>query len=354
MCDPGVSHTRYPVGAAHTEVHFSVGTVNEALREYYRDERRALLVADTNTAPLCTAYEGPKVVLQPGETAKQWASVSAILDAALAAGITRDGRIIAVGGGVICDLAAFAASIYLRGVSCTLVPTTLLAMVDAAFGGKTGMNYGGLKNMVGTFYPADMLIIAPQSLETLSNREYQSGLAEVIKSAMVGDQDLFDFLPQAYGRVAAREMEAVRIIVERSLAVKAAVVERDFTETGVRASLNLGHTFGHALESVAGFGSWTHGEAVAWGIVCALDLGVQMKLTDPGYAEEAVALIESYGFPTHAPGISVEALLEAMQHDKKVKAGTMRFVLQRRLGATETVAASLDALIEVLTSRTAG
>ena len=352
MFDPGVSHTRYPVGAAFTEVHFSVGTVDQALREYYRDERRALLVADTNTAPLCTAYEGPTVVLQPGETAKQWDSVAAVLDGALAAGIARDGRIIAVGGGVLCDLAAFAASVYLRGISCTLVPTTLLAMVDAAFGGKTGMNYGGLKNMVGTFYPADMLIIAPQSLDTLSPREYQSGLAEVIKSAMLGDQDLFDFLRHAHGRVAAREMEALRIIVERSLAVKASVVERDFTETGVRASLNLGHTFGHALESVAGFGTWTHGEAVAWGMVCALDLGVQMGMTDRGYAEEARALIESFGFPIQAHGIAVEAVLEAMQHDKKVKAGAIRFVLQRRLGATEVVSAPLDAVIEVLTSRT--
>ena len=353
MCDSGVSYTRYPVGDAFTAVHFTIGTVDEALREHYRDEHRALLAADRNTAPLCTAYEGPTVILEPGETAKRWESVSTILQAALDAGITRDGRIIAVGGGVLCDLAAFAASIYLRGIACTLVPTTLLAMVDAAFGGKTGMNFGGLKNMVGTFYPADMLIITPHALDTLSRREYQSGLAEVIKSAMLGDVELFRFLQQAHGRVSAREMEAVRIIVERSLAVKASVVERDFTETGVRASLNLGHTFGHALESVAGFGAWTHGEAVAWGMACALDLGVKMGITEERYAQEAAALIESYGFTVIAAGVPVDLLLAAMQHDKKVKDGTMRFVLQRRLGATDVVTAPLDAVIEVLSARTA-
>lgn len=327
-------------------------SVADLLSQHRERLHGSLLVADENTIPLCGASAGPQVVLPSGESAKQWISVSRIIETALEAGIGRDGRIIGVGGGVVCDIAAFAASIYLRGVAVTLVPTTLLAMVDAAFGGKTGINYGGYKNMVGTFYPAADLLVAPAAVAGLPEREYHSGLAEAIKSAMLGDAELFSLFEREPDAVMHRESAVVQTIVERSLAVKASVVERDFTERGIRAWLNLGHTFAHALESVAGFGAWSHGEAVAWGMACAIDLGVSLGITDQAYAARATALLDRYGFRLRADDVAADDLLQAMRYDKKVQSGTVRFVLQRDLGMTEVVTAPPDAVRTVLANHT--
>lgn len=347
-----MSEIRYTVGAGSTTVTIADLPLGRMLQDHCADSRPALLVADSNTITLCAEYDGPSVVLPCGESAKQWEAVAAILGRAVEIAMPRDGRIIGVGGGVVCDVAAFAASIYLRGVSLTLAPTTLLAMVDAAFGGKTGINFGGYKNMVGSFYPAAQLLVAPSAVASLPEREYRSGLAEVIKSAMLADADLFRFLEESRKAVLEREPGAVRTIVERSLVVKASVVERDFNESGIRAWLNLGHTFAHALETVTGFGTYTHGEAVAWGMICALELGVALGLTERHYAARATSLIEAYGFATRADGWDPERLLQAMRHDKKVQSGAVRFVLQRGLGENELTSVPDDAVRGVLRART--
>jgi len=301
-----------------------------------------LVVLDENTRGLFSSLSPNYLVLAAGEAQKAWNNVDRILKSALDAGLGRDGTIIGVGGGVICDTVAFAASLYMRGCRLVLVPTTLLAMVDAAFGGKTGINFDGLKNMVGTFYPASEIRIAIDVLRTLPDREYLSGLAEVIKSAMLADSDLFSILEERRDQVLARDEKLLEEMVRRSIAVKAHIVEADPTERNIRAHLNLGHTFAHAVESAVGLGSWTHGEAVAWGIACALDAGVRTRITDPDYRQRAVTLLRAYGYRTEPGDIAVkpERLIELMTSDKKKKGGRVRFILQRNL--CETVLQPLD------------
>jgi 3-dehydroquinate synthase len=222
----------------------------------------------------------------------------------------------------------------MRGCRVILVPTTLLAMVDAAFGGKTGMNFGGFKNMVGTFYPAEEVRIAPEFLRTLPEAEFRSGLAEVIKSALLDDPQLLTILETESESIFKRNPRILDQLVRRSIAVKGRIVEADLTEQGIRAHLNLGHTFAHALEAVAGFGTWSHGEAVAWGIQRALRLGEMLSLTSSDYRQRVEQLLLNYGYQLQAPGVPPEALFQAMKQDKKKQSGTVRFVLQKQLGKT--------------------
>lgn len=313
-------------------------------------ERDTILVADEITADLLP-LPGTPLRIPSGEAGKSAGSWQRVLELALDRRLDRGGFFLGLGGGVVCDLTAFSASTYLRGVDVVLVPTTLLAMVDAALGGKTGINLGGYKNMVGTFYPASEILIHTGFLSTLPEREFVSGLAEVVKSAMLGDPDLFGSMeadPQAYR---GRSEEAMADAVRRSLRVKADHVEADLTETGIRAHLNLGHTFGHALESVTGFARYTHGEAVAWGIRCAIDLGVLMGITSPDYALRVERLLDAYGFPAWARGVGVDELIAAMGQDKKRRDGRVRFVLQEDLGKTVIREAPQDALKATLAPR---
>lgn len=296
--------------------------------------RDVLCIYDETTAELFGPENRDGIVLPVGEHAKEWASVAQIIDGALLRGLDRNAAFVGIGGGVVTDVTAFAASVYLRGVRLELVPTTLLAMVDAAFGGKTGVNYGGYKNMVGTFYPASVLHIDTTCLESLPEREFRSGLAEVIKSALLGDEDLLAFLERQSERILSREPEALQYIVEASLGVKSHIVAQDLFEQGVRAFLNLGHTFAHALESVAGFGTWSHGAAVAWGIVRAMEAGLKLGVTPEDYARRVTDLIESYGFHTGVIRESPDELVAAMRHDKKRRSGRLNLVLQEGLGWT--------------------
>jgi 3-dehydroquinate synthase len=269
-----------------------------------------------------------------GETAKEWDSIAGVLQKGFDLGLGRDALFIGVGGGVVTDMTAFAASVYMRGCRVILVPTTLLAMVDAAFGGKTGMNFGGFKNMVGTFYPAEEVRIAPEFLRTLPEAEFRSGLAEVIKSALLDDPQLLTILETESESIFKRNPRILDQLVRRSIAVKGRIVEADLTEQGIRAHLNLGHTFAHALEAVAGFGTWSHGEAVAWGIQRALRLGEMLSLTSSDYRQRVEQLLLNYGYQLQAPGVPPEALFQAMKQDKKKQSGTVRFVLQKQLGKT--------------------
>jgi 3-dehydroquinate synthase len=269
------------------------------------------------------------------------------------AGLERDGRIVGLGGGVICDLAAFAASLYMRGCRLTLFPTSLLAMVDAALGGKTAINLGRAKNAVGTFYPAEELRLCIPLLATLPHRELAAGLAEALKTALLGDEELLELLERQKAEVLRGEPAVLEQVVFRCLAVKGRIVENDFKEGGLRAILNLGHTFGHALESVTGFRRFSHGEAVAWGLARAQDLGVRLGVSGRELTSRLVGLLRSYGYALETPrGISPERLLEAMQADKKKRGGRLRLVLLRKVGEPEVREVEEEAIRATLAART--
>jgi len=294
-----------------------------------------LQVFDSHTAGLFADRGVPRLVWPAGEAHKSWPQIDSFLGRALDLGLARDSVIAGVGGGVVTDMAAFGASLYMRGCRLVLVPTTLLAMVDAALGGKTGVDYRGFKNLVGTFYPAHELRIWPGVLASLGDRDFRSGLAEVIKHAFLVDTHLLELLETRRPEVLARDSVVLEELVFRAVMVKVGVVERDLRETGERAFLNLGHTFGHALESVMAFdGSWTHGEAVCWGMGRALALGVTLGRTSSEWRDRAQALMDSYGFRSRAPGVDARSILAAMKNDKKKKAGLVRFVLQEDQGRT--------------------
>lgn len=327
-----------------------------------------IYVADSNTAPLLRQSAGfnpscPLAVIEAGEENKTLETVERILETALAAGLGRDSLFVGFGGGVVTDMTAFAASLYMRGAQLELVPTTLLAMADAAVGGKTGVDFGNYKNCVGTFYPAQKIHISVQALATLSEAEYRSGLAEVFKTALLYAPKLFQIMEERRDDILAREATLLLEVVKRCVQAKAHVVERDLRESGERMYLNLGHTFAHALESVAGFGKVTHGDAVAWGIARAFALGKRLGITDPSYVDDVIPVLESYGWssaPVHpvmaariASGeldgqTAAKALLNAMKNDKKKKAGAVRFILQREINSTLASEAADEDVLSVL------
>lgn len=310
----------FDIGGTATEVVFSAP---EAMP-------RALHVYDETTRALFGSGVEQSVAIPAGEKSKSWRSVESVLERGAALGLGRDETIVGVGGGVVCDVAAFAASLYMRGCGLVLVPTTLLAMVDASLGGKTGIDFLGYKNLVGTFYPARRISIDVSFLKTLPECEYRSGLAEVIKAAIIGDAELFFLLESSAPAVLAREPGTVEEVVRRSLAVKGAIVQEDPRETGRRAVLNLGHTFGHALESATRFTGWTHGEAVAWGMGRALAAGSLLGLTGRGFRERVESLLGLYGFRLSA-GTGYGELAPAFARDKKKRQGRVRIVIPRGL-----------------------
>lgn len=302
----------------------------------------SVLICDANTAKMNIplAPNMRRIVVPPGERCKQADVLLSVIEGLVDFGLTRESAVFALGGGAVTDLGAFVASIYLRGISCVLLPTSLLAMVDAAVGGKTGIDFGGYKNMVGTFAPAREVRIAPDVLDTLPRREYVSGLAEVIKAGFLGDGELVAFLEDRAPDVLERDPAAVREIIARAVKYKAAVVEADFTEQGERAFLNLGHTFGHALEASLGLGEWTHGEAVAWGIARAMHAGASLGITDPSWTERVIALLERYEYETGPAPVEPRKIVDGMYKDKKRNSRGITFVLQR--GPQDTVLQTLE------------
>jgi 3-dehydroquinate synthase len=314
-------------------------------------QRRQLFVFDETTIRLFgPAIFGPAglpegavtAVLPRGEEAKCWESVSTILRAAVENGFGRDALFAGVGGGIICDLTAFAASVFMRGCGLLLFPTTLLAMVDASLGGKTGINFSGYKNMAGTFYPAEQVLVVPEVLSELPRNELLSGIAETIKHACLGEETLFSILEKQREAVLKKDAEVLSEIIQRSIAVKAGIVEQDLTEAGIRAHLNLGHTFGHALESLLDLRGSGHGEAVAWGLSMAVRAGLRLGITDAVYGERVMSLLEKYGYRLRRP-VDPDRFLQALKQDKKKREGRVRFVLQKDLG--ETVLREVDETI---------
>ena len=289
------------------------------------------------------------IVVPDGEAHKDWTTLYAVHTRLLEMKAERSTLLIALGGGVVGDLAGFAAATYQRGIPLVQVPTTLLAQVDSSVGGKTAINHPLGKNMIGAFYQPRAVISDTATLATLPDREYRAGIAEVIKYGVIRDLALFEWFEANMERLLARDPQAITHAVVESCRIKAEIVAADERETGERALLNFGHTFGHAIETTTGYGTWLHGEAVAAGMVLASRLSVLASGLPSREAERVVQLVRRAGLPIEPPSLELTTWLESMARDKKVESGAVRFVLLESLGraairsgvAAEKVAASL-------------
>ena len=302
--------------------------------------RELLIVTNTAVAPLYLATlvaslgdrRVVEVGLPDGETHKTLANAARVLDVLIANRLARDCAVLALGGGVVGDLAGFAAACYQRGVDLVQLPTTLLAQVDSAVGGKTAVNHPGGKNLIGAFHQPVLVVCDTATLATLPPRELRAGLAEVIKYGLIADAALFKWLEAHIGELLAGDQGALAHIVRRSCEIKAAVVGRDEREHGERALLNLGHTFGHAVESATGYREWLHGEAVGAGLVMAAAMSVTCGFLPATDAQRVRRLVERAGLPTRIDTVSAATVLDHMKIDKKVLGGRLRLVLLRAIG----------------------
>ncbi len=286
------------------------------------------------------------VVLPDGEKYKTMETVMTVLEAMLEAKLDRKTLVIAFGGGVIGDMTGFAASLFLRGVRFVQVPTTLLAMVDSSVGGKTAVNHPMGKNMIGAFYQPIFVWIETRFLDTLQEREFIAGCGEVLKYGFIGGESMFSFVEERFQDVLSRDITAVRDVVRRSIEIKAAVVAEDERENGVRALLNFGHTFGHALEKYYNYSGILHGEGVFWGIRCAIDLGFEAGYIAPEHKERYERAAAQIQYPKLPSKPAVEELFKYMFSDKKTEGGKLRFVVPTGIG--ESVVASDFSEKEVL------
>ncbi len=288
-------------------------------------------------------------VLPAGEAYKDIEHVLEIVRTALEHNFDRGCLFVAIGGGVICDMTGFAASLFKRGVAVAFVPTTLLAMVDASVGGKTGCDFDGYKNMIGAFYPAKTLYIWPSFVQSLPAKEYKSGLAEAIKTALLFLPETTELLLQNEALINSRDSKSIEQLIVACVKAKASVVHRDLREKGERAFLNLGHTFGHALESVMGLGKITHGEAVAWGIARAADLSLSLALCSETFCQKTKDLLQRYQYDTEAKALLAQDLLTAMKKDKKNKAsGQLRVIIQTDIAQNKIIDVTDEQVMQVL------
>lgn len=304
---------------------------------------RAALVTNVTVAPLyleplaagliASGIDVVRIIVPDGEAYKNWETLNAVYDRLLEAHCDRQTTLIALGGGVIGDLAGFAAATYQRGVSFVQVPTTLLAQVDSSVGGKTAINHPRGKNMIGAFHQPLAVLADVNTLATLPERELRAGLAEVIKHGLIRDLGFFEWIEANIGPLLARDTEALVHAVRRSCEIKAEIVALDERETGPRALLNLGHTFGHAIEAAMGYGAWLHGEAVAVGMVMAADLSHRLGSLGKDDVSRVVALLKRTGLPVAVGDIATPRFLELMSVDKKAAGGRIRFILLDRLGS---------------------
>ena len=306
------------------------------------DAHTALIVSNPTVAPLYAAALQQALApryrrvltleLPDGEAHKDWTSLNLIFERLLGEGCDRRTVLFALGGGVVGDMAGFAAACYMRGVPFVQVPTTLLAQVDSSVGGKTAINHPLGKNMVGAFYQPQRVICDLDTLRTLPDRELSAGLAEVIKYGPIADAAFLDWIEAHLDELLAREPTALAYAVQRCCEIKAAVVASDERETGLRAILNFGHTFGHAIETGVGYGQWLHGEAVGCGMVLASELSVRLGLMPAAFAERMRRLCERARLPVRAPDLGADRYLELMRVDKKSEGGEIRFIVIEALG----------------------
>ena len=279
-------------------------------------------------------YNPKLLILKAGEEQKNQSSIDLIHDAAYEARLERGSLMIALGGGVIGDMTGFAAATWLRGIHVVQIPTTLLSMVDASIGGKTGINHPKGKNLIGAFHQPKLVLIDPQTLVTLPEREFKAGMAEIIKYGVISDLDLFELLESQdnISNISTIEEKLLIEIIQRSAKSKAKIVIQDEKESGLRAYLNYGHTFGHAIENLCGYGKWLHGEAVAMGMVAVGQLALQRGLWKETEAKRQKRLIEKAGLPSKWPELELEKVLRSLQGDKKVKDGKVSFVMPLKIG----------------------
>jgi len=289
-------------------------------------------------------------MLPGGEEQKTLGNVAVIIDALVAGRLNRDGMVLALGGGVIGDIAGFAAASYQRGIAIVQLPTTLLAQVDSSVGGKTGVNHPGGKNLIGAFHQPTAVLADTDTLTTLPDRQLRAGLTEIVKAALVADAAFFAWLETNLPRLLAREPAALAEAIRRACAIKAAIVAEDERELGRRALLNLGHTFGHAIEAGAGYGLVLHGEAVAAGLVLAAEFSARLGRLPGADAQRVRALLAAAGLPVDPPRLGAARMLELMAMDKKVKGGAIRLVLLEGVGravvADDYPRAALELLLE--------
>jgi len=297
------------------------------------------IVTDTNVGPLYAnrlmqAFSNSPVVceLPAGEENKRLSQIEWLCGRFLDAGLDRSSLVIALGGGVVGDMAGFAASVFMRGVRVVQIPTTIVAQVDSSVGGKTGVNHPLGKNTIGAFHQPSAVIIDLALLKTLPKRELRAGLAEAIKHGVIADADLFDYLEREAGAILSGRLDAIEWPIWRSCEIKSAIVADDEREQGRRADLNYGHTFGHAIESVSGYARFLHGEAVALGMQAAGVLAARLGMVDNAFVERQGACLAAYGLPVCWPELPVEETLALMRHDKKARAGMVKFVLPDRFG----------------------
>jgi 3-dehydroquinate synthase len=287
-------------------------------------------------------------ILPEGEQHKTLQTAGWVFDALVGKKLNRDATVLALGGGVVGDIAGFAAACYQRGIGYVQIPTTLLAQVDSSVGGKTGVNHSGGKNLIGAFYQPRAVLSDTDTLSTLPDRELSAGLAEVIKYGCVWDPALIDWLDLNMDKLRARDADVLTHAILRSCEIKAAVVARDEREQGLRAILNFGHTFGHAIEAATGYEAYLHGEAVALGMMIAADFSRRLGMIDAAVRDRIGALIRRAGLPTEAPKIGAARALELMQMDKKVLEGKMRLVLLQKLGRAVIESAYPESGLEAL------
>jgi 3-dehydroquinate synthase len=292
-------------------------------------------VASLYLAKLKQALQGARIVeivVPDGEQAKGWQTLETVFDALLAARLGRDGLMVALGGGVVGDLAGFAAAVYQRGIEFVQVPTTLLAQVDSSVGGKTAINHARGKNMIGAFHQPRAVVADVATLDSLPDRELRAGLAEVIKHGLALDEAFTRWLEGSIEKLVARDRDALTFAVRRSCELKAAIVATDEREAGARALLNFGHTFGHAIESGAGYGAWLHGEAVAAGMVMASELSMRLGHLQKADVARVRDLIRRAGLPVAGPALAPERMLELMAVDKKAAKGKVCFIVLEAIG----------------------
>ena len=320
---------------------------------------KAVVITNVTVAPLylesvltalrARGAECIPIVLPDGEAYKSWETLNRIFDELLSHRCERKTPLIALGGGVIGDLTGFAAATYQRGVPFIQIPTTLLSQVDSAVGGKTAINHPQGKNMIGAFYQPQVVIADMDTLRTLPPRELAAGLAEVIKYGFIRDAEFLDWLEKNIDRLTALEPEALAFAVERSCQNKADVVAKDERETGDRALLNFGHTFGHAVEAGMGYGAWLHGEAVAAGMVMAARFSEKLGYIGKADVQRVVDILKRAKLPVAAPELGAERYLDLMGHDKKVEGGKIKFILLKKPGeafiCNQYDAASLNAVL---------
>ena len=342
-------------------IYIGAGLLGQAeLYERHIAGRQVAIVTNETIAPLYLEqlrnalgqFKVAPIVLPDGEVYKNWETLQLIFDGMLRERHDRRTTLIALGGGVIGDMTGFAAACYQRGVDFLQVPTTLLSQVDSSVGGKTGINHPLGKNMIGAFYQPRAVIIDTDSLRTLPARELSAGLAEVIKYGLICDEPFLGWLEQNIEALLALDPDALRYAIERSCAAKAAVVGSDERESGLRAILNLGHTFGHAIETEMGYGNWLHGEAVAAGTVMALEMSRRLGWINAAARDRGIHLLERAGLPVVPPQqMTPEQFLEHMAVDKKVLDGQLRLVLLRGLGdAVVTADYPAEVLQQTLTT----